>query len=314
MMEMRFVMNRQDQRSIRVIVVDLDAEFPAWVAISGLANTSDHSFNLMECTNTNGLIEMREGHTLNSLLEELKESHKKGIKIALGFEAPMWWIFERGPRFSGEEGARQWYLGIAAQATALAYIHGYPTLKYLKDELDLTFTFDQHEFHSQKDAVLLFEAFATGTFKPYHAQYKGGEKIICWNGYELFEKQLNLTLLDNPKHTKKIRDKNEKLKKDKIDAMICAVSFYAHHYKINDHNTFYWDQINQTVAYKSALNTVRVCLNGDECWGDGETITKEKEITSPILNQWEVILNAISNYNESLSLNQRCEIYGIKFY
>lgn len=119
------------------------------------------------------------GRNVEQLAETIADDLRSGTRVALGFEAPMWFPIERAnqpnlklftPRFDKEQRhdderqGHEWYLQSGAAATVKAISLGVLLFtELLGRNSDLACTTDRKQW--QGKTLMLFEAFVTGKYK-----------------------------------------------------------------------------------------------------------------------------------------------------
>ena len=261
-----------------VIVVDLKAQYPCWVAFDTL--NFPHNLSVYP---TPPIVH---GADYTSLKAHIDSCIKSNRPISLAFEAPMYWLFERERRFPNEINA--WYTPIAAQATGQAYFHGYKILNdIIRRNSNITFTYNICKVSPR--TIMLFEAFATGDFKVKNA----GPGYTCFAPFFGSSQSQHI--------------------EDWVDAYLCGIAFYAYYDNLVNGNNQLLHLINNTcTSQKQKLQTLRVDLQGNQYLYLTPTNSNSNHLNKPIYNHWSVILNTISGSNK-YPLHFRCEIFGIKF-
>lgn len=112
------------------------------------------------------------GRSIEKLAEMMVQDLRAGRRVALGFEAPMWFPLENrhrpnmnlfAPRFSAEQGS-EWYLQSGAAATLKAISLGTMLREHLHEFVGTTKRATMIE-EWKPGTVLLFEAFVVGKYR-----------------------------------------------------------------------------------------------------------------------------------------------------
>lgn len=280
---------------INIASEKLDDGHTGWVKIDENGNLKIQDFNI------------------SNLADEIAQNVDNGIKVALGFEAPMWYPvpqredtgkFTMKPRFDAENikvgisNNKQWYQ-IGSQATVKSYVLGFLLFEWLVKKYQQTTRMTTcYDSWVKGDAnIYLYEGFVTGNYKPKKDDY------------------------DNIKT-------NSKLSNDEvIDAYIVAAAFQQ--FNSNQPNNTTSMNLVFPKGYNFTCKThLRVCskemITEETTTKSSHTDTisdlisspdEEKYIASKCLSVWKHIIQDVNEKGTPkiiLSGQKACDVYGFR--